>query len=221
MRGLKYEIFLLVYNLRVSGEAVGTGFYMPVQDKGYLVTAKHVLETAENAKLELFVSGGWCSLDAKAIRHPDPCIDIAALDISHVGPRPAPSVKYTCHGVALSGEAYFLGFPYGLQNPFGPMKGNPLPLAKKAIVCGTATNEEGKPIGFYLDGHCNPGFSGGPCVIQGVDGSWRIFGVVSNYLQQEEVLCDTKGQRRMILLENSGIFVCHSIDQMMDYLRTV
>jgi len=220
MRALKGEICNLVFNLRVGGKALGTGFFMPVQGKGYLITAKHVLESHEDARLELFLSGNWRELNSRAIQHPDPYIDIVAFDISYLVSCPDPSLKYTCHGVVLAGEVYFLGFPYGLQNLFGPVKGNPLPLAKKAIMCGTAANAEGKPIGFYLDGHCNPGFSGGPCVTKGVDKSWQIFGVVSTYITQKEILYDAKGQQRMILLENSGIFVCHSIDLMIDYLKT-
>ena len=96
-----------------------------------------------------------------------------------------------------------------------PYKGSHIhttvPLVKKASVSGFYQNDEGENVGFYLDGHCNPGFSGGPCLSPRSDKRWNIFGIASFYIPQEEVLYDEDQRSRMVLFENSGIFICYNI----------
>ena len=61
-------------------------------------------------------------------------------------------------------EVFFAGFPFG-ENLFTTSTQTvnglfPMPFVKKGIISAEAT-ENGATI-LYLDGHNNPGFSGGP-----------------------------------------------------------
>ena len=68
----------------------------------------------------------------------------------------------------LSQDVYFLGFPYDLTNDGGTINRNfPIPLIKKGILSAI---QVGEVKTLLLDGHNNPGFSGGPVVCQIVNG---------------------------------------------------
>lgn len=64
-------------------------------------------------------------------------------------------------------DIYFLGFPYGLQSDVGELNSNlPMPLVKKGIVSSFLFENPRKVL--LLDGHNNPGFSGGPVIYRNV-----------------------------------------------------
>ena len=60
--------------------------------------------------------------------------------------------------VPESQQAFFLGFPYGIGDRFLKETGHPVAFVKRVTV----STLFGKP--YLLDGHNNPGFSGGPVV---------------------------------------------------------
>jgi len=68
----------------------------------------------------------------------------------------------TTADMVIGQDVFFLGFPYNYdsllqQSPFG---NTPIPFVKKA--CMSAIIKSGEDILLLLDGHNNPGFSGGP-----------------------------------------------------------
>ena len=93
--------------------------------------------------------------------------------------------------MTLAQDVYFLGFPFGMSTDIGDLNLNfPLPFVKKAILSAF-----GKDEGLVLlDGHNNPGFSGGPVVAGGsaVDGSGvGIIGVISGYRADRQAVRDS------------------------------
>ena len=59
-------------------------------------------------------------------------------------------------------DVYFLGFPYGLHGDMSALSNDlPFPFVKKGII--SLFHNDGVNR-IYLDGHNNPGFSGGPVV---------------------------------------------------------
>ena len=99
------------------------------------------------------------------------------------------------------------------------------PLVKKSIVSGMMEND-GVTYGFYLDGHNNPGFSGGPCIAKRSEMEYNVFGVVSGYVteyrQVRGVVTDNEGKSMNVdveVPENSGIIVGYNIGIIKDAIR--
>ena len=99
----------------------------------------------------------------------------------------------------ISQDAFFLGFPYGLNMGSGKINNNyPFPFVKKCIF--SAIDNTSTPHLIYLDGHNNHGFSGGPvCYFSSKTKQIHIAGVVSSFIHTSESL------------ENTGIFIAHPI----------
>jgi hypothetical protein len=167
--------------IRPAGSSVqGTGFTLEVDGRQYLITAKHVVAglKADDA-IEIRKGDQWSPVNVKIFRCDDP-IDIAVL----VAPNQL-TVTYplepTMKGVRYAQDMYFAGFPYGIFTNNG---GGLFPLAfiKKAIL--SASTLENGVTTIFLDGHNNPGFSGGPIVYRDLDRSdftFKLAGVVSGF----------------------------------------
>jgi trypsin-like peptidase len=160
------------------GAIQGTSFTIEVDEKQYLITAKHLV-TALNSEdtVQIRKDDHWLPVKVKVFRCDDP-IDIAVL---------VPPAQITVHfpleptieGIRLSQDVFFLGFPYGI---FSMLELHPIPFIKKAIM-SALTNENG--IGrIFLDGHNNQGFSGGPIVFRDLRRNnevYKVAGVISGY----------------------------------------
>jgi len=92
-------------------------------------------------------------------------------------------------GLIYSQDVFFLGFPYDIvPNLLFGSGGFPMPLVRKAIVAAMDRDT------LILDGHNNPGFSGGPvCFFRPNEGAARIAGVVSGYPAVSEPVYDQSG----------------------------
>ena len=166
------------------GRSTATCFTIDANNKQYIVTAKHALpETGENIKIQISHDGLWKKIDCNVVGIGTGEVDIIVLAPSQVlslSEKPEPSSKK----MFLSQDAYFLGFPYDLPFDIGEMNNYfPLPLVKKACVSMFKFDKEKKMEYMLLDGHNNPGFSGGPVVysIPGQPNNVKIAGVISGY----------------------------------------
>jgi hypothetical protein len=83
-------------------------------------------------------------------------------------------------------DAYFVGFPYGLFTGGKKVNGlYPIAFIKKGTF--SATVREGIATVIFLDGHNNPGFSGGPIVYRDLNQNGTVFylaGVISGFLPE-------------------------------------
>ena len=220
-----------VLHVRINGEKTGSAFLYPYRGKSFLVTARHVLLGEEIEKFDLFQKGSWIDVtadigfaifpdneevDIGAVRVPD------AIDIDKMA-----EVITFGEGVTFLGDdAYFIGYPYGLSYSHevdtddGRMLAT-FPLIKKACVSGAHMDSTGTNIGFFLDGHNNPGFSGGPCIAKKHEQSedrWNIFGVMTSYYPELRQF-DVNGKPKTIL-ENSGICICHSFGHIKSAIKS-
>jgi len=145
-----------------------------------LLTASHVVEgVASNSEIEVFRHGATHRVPIGTVWHAPSGADVAVLELKsdltarttiEVGP---PSKFF------LSQPTYFLGFPYGLKNDAITLNdGYPIAFVKSGIVAGFETNS-GISSPIYLDGHNNPGFSGGPICTVDKDHRVAVVGVVS------------------------------------------
>ena len=89
----------------------------------------------------------------------------------------------------LGDEGFFMGFPYGLSTSDrgNTNAGFPLPLLKKAVFSGNSLMNDIYVL--LLDGHNNPGFSGGPVLfkdrLKSGDNKYHLIGVISAYVNQK------------------------------------
>lgn len=106
--------------------------------------------------IEVFGNDGWIPVPTQLVGHGADDIDVSVLaPSSALSPRGLP-IQVSSDGLAYGQEVFFLGFPYHfLGNVSFTDDGYPLPFVKRATFSCFATR------GYLLDGHNNPGFSGG------------------------------------------------------------
>ncbi len=161
----------------------GTSFLIKELNQEYLVTAKHLfrkkLKNGDLTSIIIYKENKPLELNVQYLIHDDIRIDIAVLklkgSIKEIDP-------FSIGGrVILGQDIFFLGYPSFNNNQFlttGTI--GILPLVKKGVISGW--NEIGAYKLFFLDGHNNPGFSGGPALAINHDTQKPvIFGVISGY----------------------------------------
>ncbi|MCF6348335.1 MAG: serine protease [Flavobacteriaceae bacterium] len=124
------------------------------------------------------------------------------------------------NGSLLGEDGYFLGFPFGLKMDNTSLNsGFPLPFVKKASI-SAIIDKDGISLQF-LDGHNNPGFSGGPVVFKNRTGKsnykWTIIGVISSYLNDSKELATPTG--KIMYKENSGIILSYGSKHILEILE--
>ena len=203
------NILQRTFRIRYKGNT-GSCFTVDVEGGRYLITAKHVVESIpDDADVDLSYNGGWLPLRVRLVGHGAGDIDVTALapqglfGASH-------ALKLTTAGLVLAEDIYFLGFPYGLgmEVKTDLNAGFPLPLVKKAAV--SALGLEDGPI--LLDGHNNPGFSGGPVARRRTKEEQTVIGVVSGYRFDRHNVRDANGDKTSYTYDtNTGIIIAHDI----------
>jgi hypothetical protein len=207
------------------GKFVATCFTLDFEGRQYLITAGHLLES--------FPPGGVVEIMRNNIWHPVPCtligrnylkhtsLDVAVLATPHPiwSPHPCePSTK----DIVLGQDVYFLGFPYEMSMPSGQANGFfPLPLVKKACVSMFDFSSPTGPWHLMLDGHNNPGFSGGPVLFapKGYGSANKIAGIISSYRNHPNPVLVNNLPSSGIVLENSGIINVCSIDHAIQIIK--
>lgn len=160
-----------------QGQATGTAFTIDRNGRQYLVTARHVTDGSSGV-IDLFHDGKWKRLEVSVVgagKTADVVVLCAEMQVS-----PA-------HPLGVSEELFlglpvmFLGFPFGWQHGDGGInRGFPFPFAKAGIV---SMIEDG-PLGrIWVDAHGNRGFSGGPLVVQKMNGDMGVVGIVVEAVQ--------------------------------------
>jgi hypothetical protein len=171
------NVLLRVRMIQV-GSALGSSFTIDVDRRQYLITAKHIVAGLKSEDIvQIRKSDGWLPVSVKVFRCDDP-IDVAVL----VPPTQLTEnfpLEPTSVGIHFSQDMFFLGFPYDI---FTKHSLTPIPFIKKGIM-SAQTNEKG--VGrIFLDGHNNPGFSGGPIVFRDLNRNnivYKVAGVVTGY----------------------------------------
>ena len=148
-----------VFRICYDGSAC-TGFTIEIEEREYLVTAKHVFESLGGSdEIDVFSNGDWSPYEVNLVGHAPDDVDITVLAATQRLTPPGLPMDVTHEGLVYGQDVYFLGFPYNFLGKFlfGD-SGYPLPFVKKATV----SLFDDKIV--FLDGHNNRGFSGGPVV---------------------------------------------------------
>ena len=220
------EILQRVFYIK-KGTVTGTCFLVSIDSNDYLITAKHLfpstLENKSMVDIEILRNTGWVKLKPTYLIHSNPYIDVAVLDLK------SNNLKNNFFDIGsknyyLSQECFFLGFPFGLRidDKEGKINnGYPLPFVKKAIVSSFISDSTGMTQ-FFLDGHNNIGFSGGPVVITNIEtgskNKMRIIGIVSAYLNENKIISTPFGDFKNS--ENSGIVLSYAFDHVIEIINS-
>jgi hypothetical protein len=211
--GLLEQVFRIHH-----ADEIGSGFTAELNGRQYFVTAAHVVKGLEESNiLELTHRDGYVPCKVLEIRRPVADLDIAILRLDRKL-YSWPDAKYNMGGLYLGCECGFLGFPFGMSADGLPdSEGWPTPFLKKGWLAGSkSVSNTGRH--FFLDGHNNKGFSGGPVFFVNANtGATHVFGVVSGFQREAGERGDI-GTRTEIMV-NAGIVECHSIMTALDALE--
>lgn len=195
------------------GESTGTCFTIDVDGRQYVVTARHVVKDIEpNDAIFVWHDKAWKKLNTTIAWVPEAGDDIAILS-PEIQLSPTHPVTPSNAHLVLGQDVYFLGYPYGMSLELEPLNGKyPIPLVKKGIVSGCDVEKNSSL--FYIDGHNNPGFSGGPIVFHNLYSKSEnpcIAGVISGYRVEYESLLHGDGATGLVSAHNTGIIVAYTI----------
>ena len=203
------------------GQSTGTAFTIDHEDKQYLVTAHHVLpDIADGSTIQVHRHGQWVDWPVKVVGSGNPNnleedVIVLALE-GQVSP--SYSMPATSGGLTWAQDVYFLGFPYGLYTANINNDGYPLAIVKRALMSGST----GQLETFLLDGHNNPGFSGGPAVFRPVgspNGEFHAFGIISAYRTQDIPITFQGQPTGLSSPANTGSVVCPAIKRATDLIE--
>ena len=209
------NILQRVFALRVGSEQA-TGFTIEVDDRQYLITAKHVVSSSPTA-IDILHNNKWVSLPITSLVVEPQGIDIAVLVLSQQLSSLLP-IQIGMKDSYLSQEVFFVGFPYGLSIDGHALNaGFPLPLVKHGIIAAFG-NGRGEP--FLVDGINNPGFSGGPVVRSENPKNPTIIGVVSGYKAVRESVYKEKAKTDDLTVQaNTGLLVAFDIEYAIEAIK--
>lgn len=189
----------------------GTAFLIHHKGVNYYVTARHLFGAKVNK--EQVVIDIQNNLKTKRIEgilllHDNPEIDIAVIKPTNKETY-KDAISLETIKVSLGDRGFFLGFPMGIHSIDlgGINNGFPIPLVKSAGLSGVQSIN-----GVYrilLDGHNNPGFSGGPILFKNrfalSDTKYYLTGVITAYINQTDSIETPAG--KIGYNGNSGIIV--------------
>ena len=133
---------------------------------------------------------------------------------------PAHPLVATTAGIILGQDIYFCGFPFGLRCEVGDLNRDfPMPFVKKGILSAFASRDE-CPTRMYIDGHNNPGFSGGPLVFSDMNTrELKIAGVISGYRPTYEPVLLKGDDVGLTSQQNTGIAIAYDLKNGVEYIK--
>lgn len=196
------------------GAQTGTCFTIDIDKRQYIVTAKHIVaDIKPNDNIQILHEGKWKELTTNIVWIPNSDEDIAIL-APEMQISPASPLIPSMDGIILGQDLYFCGFPFGLNTEVGKLNRNfPLPFVKKGIVSASETQEDGSTI-IYIDGHNNPGFSGGPVIFTHLEtNKLKVAGVVSSYYPNYVPVLKENNPTEYMSLQNTGIVIAYALER--------
>jgi len=225
--GILKQVFIIKYE---NNNKYGTCFVIDVDNKQYIITAKHIIgEISDNEKIKIYseINGAkWQNFKVKPIYHDDEDIDIIALATDSLI---TPKVSFEVSGgsIGLGQDVFFLGFPYAFDKNIGEKILRNFPFVKKGIFSLVTQTNNGNPI-FFIDAHNNQGFSGGPVIFSTTNNNLSILAVISGFISKPRPIYRIKTETNskteeskpnFYVIENSGILIAYSIQPIIDAIK--
>jgi prepilin-type processing-associated H-X9-DG protein len=211
----------------------GTCFVVDVDNRQYIITARHICSNIKDEDMvQLYINKVWYAITIKPIFPVNNEVDIVALATNRLI-MPKMEFNISSENLMLGQDIYFLGFPF-LDLKFSTTPSDNkfalFPFIKKGIFSAA----EGRNI-LYLDGHNNPGFSGGPVIFSNhFKHHLQVAGVISGYRNNDNPILvkeienpstsqEEQGKQKKIVpyvSENTGIIVAYDIGPMIEAIRS-
>lgn len=205
------EIVNRVFRIKYMGYA-GTCFTLEHNGSQFIVTAKHLFQYANypsTADVEILDNKAYHTYNVEVHYPEDSYCDIAVMKIkSDILLSPQFGNKNTTEAMIYGQDVYFLGFPFDLDSDLGliPNTSIPMPFVKKACLSGFMGDK------ILLDGHNNPGFSGGPvCYKPSNSITMNVAGVISGYRYAKNNVISNNAETNDYVKENTGIIYAYDI----------
>ncbi len=194
---------------------------MDVDGKSYLVTAKHFANCiSDEGVFQIQHDNQWKDLKVKLVAHAAGEIDISVFAPPFRLALPGIPLEADMGGLSYGQDVFFLGYPYGFFGELGALNHNfPMPFVKRALVSCVEQDPSGVTR-VFLDGHNNPGFSGGPVVFQ-KSGSkeFKIAAVISGYKAVNEPVFKEATPLPFTVRYNTGIIISYSVQHALTLVR--
>ena len=209
-----------IFHLKI-GEATGTVFALDYGGRQYLVTASHLLKGMETLDdVRIFHDGQWKAVPCQMVGiKPDADTAVLAPGLQLA---PTLPLEATMADLTYGQQVFFLGFPLGMMSAAGELNRDfPFPLVKSGVLSGI---EQGTTTRIWVDGHNNPGFSGGPLIFIppheqfSTNRAYRVAGIISGYRFSVLPVVDQQGRQIGTLNENTGIVLAHAIQGALDLM---
>lgn len=228
---ITYKILKRIFLIKYKDNSCSS-FTIEVGNRQYLVTAKHVFDGIKDGDIVyIFRDEKWYPLKVRPIYCEPSEVDIIVLAVpQQLSSRsPSPLIP-SLGGIILSQEVYFLGFPYGIYSTESELTNwFPIPFVKKGILSAIEINPRDFRV-IYVDGHNNPGFSGGPIVFKDIKTKeLKIAGVISGYQNQiDKVISEIRRKQggkpkleetNLIVVGNSGILIGYDIANAIEAIK--
>ena len=199
------------------GHSSGTCFTIDIDKRQYIITARHLVKSiVGQSNVKIWHEERWKNLPVKLVGHSEGDVDISVIAAEFLI-SPIHSLGTSRDGLYLSQDVYFLGFPYDLtgENTSSINHDYPFPFVKKAIISQFYKDR------IMLDGHNNPGFSGGPVVFHPNSNSneLSVAGVVAGYRFEHQPVYQDERQTPLTYKSNTGIIVAYGIEHCLNLIR--
>lgn len=196
---------------------LATGFTYDVDHRRFIVTAKHAIQSmGASGFISILKNGKWQDLSVDLVGHAAGRVDISVLTCKDkiTADHPIQEASRYFYGE----DVYFLGYPYGDSADYGRVGLDlPVPFIKKAIISQVQSTTLETVI--LLDGHNNPGFSGGPVVrMDRQHNVPQVISVVSGYRIEPENVYDKGGQQSHSYNANTGIILTYAFRHARDIM---
>ena len=230
-RAVPYGVLSLVFKIQYNNEA-GSCFIIDVDNRQYIITARHILPKAKKGdKISIYAGGEWNDFVIEPIYPKDNNIDIVALVADKLITQKM-SIKVGAKEMYVGQDVYFLGFPFGLASQVDDPKAMLVPFIKKGILSAIDFRKSAGHV-LYIDGHNNPGFSGGPVIFANYDDKEALYiaGVISGYRAAPSIVHEAKERLDTqsfvfrdtnvihYVNENTGIVIAHSIEHIIKEIK--
>ena len=216
------NVLLRVFPIRI-GTTSGTAFTLEIENRQYIVTAKHVLEGELPATVEIELDH-WTNVPVTLVGQGRGQDDVLVLATDRQLSATFP-VDLGTKGLILGQSVRFLGYFSRVRtSPLPGYKKRGAPLVMSGIVSGFNFREGGgEGASLWIDGHNNKGFSGGPVVYQPAQARsreecrWKIAGVISGYVPAPvEVRTLAGGQTGAVAIANAGLLRAVPVETVRD-----
>jgi S1-C subfamily serine protease len=198
---------------------MGSSFTIEVNDRQYLITARHVLKAlGSGSKVQILQEGTkWRDIEVRAIPVEPETVDIGVLALKEQLSDMLPVELSGEKNSYLSEAVFFVGFPYGLSIAGHNLNhGFPIPLVKHGIIAAIS-GPRGDP--FLVDAINNPGFSGGPVVRTQNANKPAIIGVVSAFKASQEPVFNKQLDTGLTTQANTGLLVAFSLGYALEAIQ--